>query len=95
VEKAIPAAAVGIAVIHTTESSGERILLIVESRAGSLRAQCMKRLQTAKLPPAAGLTVSFVGETLGDASPETMHEACRRQVILAAEMRREPRPAMR
>jgi hypothetical protein len=95
VEKAIPAAALGVAVIYTTEPGGERILLIVESRAGSLRNQCLKRLQTAKLPPLAKLTVSFIGETLGDASPETVHEACRRQVVLAAEMRRELRPAMR
>jgi hypothetical protein len=95
IETAIPAAALGVAVIYATEAKGEQILLIVESRAGSLRSQCLKRLQTAKLPPIASLQVSFVGETLGESSPEALHEACRRQVVLAAEMRRELRPAMR
>ena len=95
VEKAIPAAAIGVAVIYTTEAGKEHILLIVESRASSLRSQCLKRLQTAKLPPIAELSVSFICESLDDASPEAMHEACRRQVTLAAEMRRELRPAMR
>lgn len=95
VEKAIPESAIGIAVIYTTEAAGEKILLIVESRASSLRSQCLKRLQTAKLPPVDSVTVSFIGETLADTSPETVHEACRKQVLLAAEMRRELRPAMR
>ncbi len=95
VEKAIPATALGVAVIYTAKPQGEHILLIVESRAGSLRSQCLKRLQTAKLPPISELTVSFVGEALSEASPEAVHDACRRQVILAAEMRRELRPAMR
>lgn len=95
VEKAIPENALGVAVIYTTDRQQEQILLIVESRAGSLRSQCLKRLQTAKLPPIAQLTVSFIGDALPDASPDAVHDACRRQVILAAEMRRELRPAMR
>jgi hypothetical protein len=95
VEKAIPAAALGVAVVYAANEEGETILLIVESRAGSLRGQCLKRLQTAKLPPLDELTVSFIGETLADSSSEAVHEACRRQVVLAAEMRRELRPAMR
>lgn len=95
VEKTIPPTALGVAVIYATEAGTEKIFLIVESRAGSLRGQCLKRLETAKLPPASELTVSFVCETLGDSSPEAVHEACRKQVLLAAEMRRELRPAMR
>lgn len=95
IEKTIPASALGVAVIYAVGEAGEKIFLIVESRAGSLRDQCLKRLTTAKLPPAAELTVSFIGEALSDASPEAVHEACRKQVLLAAEMRRELRPAMR
>lgn len=95
VETAIPATALGVAVIYTAGPQGDQILLIVESRASSLRSQCLKRLETAKLPPLADLTVSFIGETLADASPEAVHETCRQQVVLAAEMRRELRPAMR
>jgi hypothetical protein len=95
VEKEIPATVIGVAVIYATTPEKEQIFLIVESRAGSLRSQCLKRLQSAKLPPLAELSVSFVGETPGEASPEALNEACRRQVVLAAEMRRELRPAMR
>ena len=95
VETRIPESALGVAVIYTTDASGETIFLIVESRAGSLRRQCLKRLATAKLPPAAQLTISFVAESVDAASPEAVHEACRQQVLLTAEMRRELRPAMR
>lgn len=95
VETAIPGTALGVAVIYTTEADRETILLIVESRAGSLRSQCLKRLASSKLPPAATLTVAFIAESLSSPAPEAIHEACRNQVLLAAEMRRELRPAMR
>jgi len=95
VETTIPDAALGIAVIYTAEADRIKILLIIESRASSLRSQCLKRLASAKLPPAATLTVAFIAEALSDPTPEAVHEACRRQVLLAAEMRRELRPAMR
>lgn len=95
IEKTIPASAPGVAVFYTTDTGGECIHLIVESRAGSLRSQCLKRLASAKLPPVAELTVSFTVESPNDSSPEAVHEACRKQVLLAAEMRRELRPAMR
>ncbi len=95
IETTIPAAALGVAVIYTSEADVEKVLLIVESRASSLRSRCLKRLASAKLPPAATLTVAFITEALSDPSPDTVHEACRNQVLLAAEMRRELRPAMR
>ena len=95
VEKAIPASALGIAVIYEKETEGDTIFLVVESRAGNLRSLCLKRLETAKLPPIATLTVSFCAEALSDQSPEAVYNACRKQVLLAAEMRRELRPAMR
>lgn len=95
VETTIPEEALGIAVIYTTDAAGETIFLIVESRAGSLRTQCLKRLATAKLPAAATLTVSFIAESVNAASPEAVHDACRQQVLRAAELRRELRPAMR
>jgi hypothetical protein len=92
---AIPSAALGVAVIYAKAAAGEIIYLVLESRAGSLRDFCLKRLQTAKLPPASELTVSFKGALLADTSPETVSVACREQVILAGELRRELRPAMR
>jgi hypothetical protein len=95
VETAIPATALGVAVIYTLEAESEKFLLIIESRASSLRSQCVKRLASAKLPPGATLAVAFITEALSDPTPEAVHEACRRQVLLAAEMRRELRPAMR
>ncbi len=97
VEQAIPAAALGVAVIYAqaTAKEGEKIFLVIESRAGALRGQCVKRLQTAKLPPSVSLTISFKAETLAEASAEAVHAACRQQVILAGELRRELRPAMR
>lgn len=95
IETAIPADALGVAVFYAADGDGEKILLIVESRAGSLRSQCLKRLATAKLPPVATLTVAFVCEAKGEASPDALHEVCRKQVLFAAEMRRELRPAMR
>jgi len=96
-EKAVPAKALGVAVIYSqaTGTEPEKIFLVIESRAGELRSQCVKRLQTAKLPPLASLTVSFKAAVLPDPSPEAVHAACREQVILAGELRRELRPAMR
>ncbi len=97
IEKAVPSKALGVAVIYSqaTGAGPEKIFLVIESRAGELRSQCAKRLQTAKLPPVASLTVSFKAATLAEASAEAVHAACREQVILAGELRRELRPAMR
>ena len=95
IDPAIPPTACGIAVIYEQTAAGETIFLVLESRTGSLRALCEKRLKTAKIPPATLLTVSFKSEILTNASPETVHDACRRQVILAAALRRELRPSMR
>jgi hypothetical protein len=91
----IPADALGVAVIYLPGAAGEEIFLVIESRARSLRAQCEKRLQTAKLPAIADLMVAFKGELLPDASAEAIQAACRQQVALAGELRRELRPAMR
>ncbi len=97
VEKAVPSKALGVAVIYSQAKGAEpeKIFLVIESRAGELRSQCVKRLQTAKLPPIASLTVSFKAEILPDVSPEAVHAACREQIILSGELRRELRPAMR
>ena len=95
IEKSIPPTGLGMAVIYAKTDAGEDIFLVVESRSGSLRSQCMKRLQTAKLPPLASLLVSFKAVTLADTSPEAVHAACRQQVLLAGEICRELRPAMR
>ena len=94
-EQAIPADAPGVAVIYTQAAEGEKIFLVIESRAGALRAQCLRRLRTAKLPPVASLRISFRTEIPADASAEAVHEACRQQLNLSGELRREPRPAMR
>ena len=97
VEKSIPDNEIGIAVVYTQAAKGAEdvIHLVVESRSSSLRSQTLKRLQTAKLPALESLTVSFKTEALKDTTAETLHAACRKQVIRAAEMRRELRPAMR
>lgn len=94
---AIPPTALGVAVIYTPAagSVGEKIFLVIESRANALRAQCEKRLQTAKLPSLASLAVAYQAEVLPDASPDAVHAACRQQVIFSAELRRTLRPAMR
>ncbi len=83
--------------IYTARATGpgEQILLVIESRSTALRRQCERRLQTAKLPPLATLTIAFKADAPPDASPESVHASCRRQVTLAAEIRRELRPAMR
>ena len=97
IDPVIPPTALGVAVIYApaTTAADEKIFLVIESRASALRSQCERRLQTAKLPPLASLTVAFKGDVLPDSSPEAVHAACRAQVILAGELRRELRPAMR
>jgi hypothetical protein len=95
IEKVIPAAALGVGVIYEETDVEQKIFLVIESRAGSLRSQCTRRLQTAKLPPVASLVISFKADILPDASPESVHAVCRQQVIFAGELRRELRPAMR
>jgi len=95
IDPAIPSAAQGVAVIYAQTETGEKILLVLESRTSGLRHQCEKRLQAGKLPPAEQLAVSFRSATLSDNSPEAVHAACREQVIFAGELRRELRPAMR
>ena len=88
-------AALGVAVIYTAAAAGDTIHLVIESRARALLAECQRRLDTAKLPPITALTVSFQAAVLTDPTPEAIHAACRQQVILAGELRRELRPAMR
>ena len=95
IEQKIPPDALGVAVIYEETPAGEKIFLVVESRATALLDRCVKRLQTAKLPPLSSLMVSFKSEILPDAAPETVYAACRQQVILAGALRRELRPAMR
>jgi hypothetical protein len=95
VEKTIPENALGVAVIFETTETGEKIFLVIESRASALRAQCVKRLQAGKLPPVASLKVAFKAVDLPDASPESLKVACREQLILTGELRRELRPSMR
>jgi hypothetical protein len=94
---AIPAAALGVAVIYAPAAGdvAEKTFLVIESRARGLLSECERRLQTAKLPPLATLLVAFQADTLPDTSPESVHASCRRQVILAGELRRALRPALR
>jgi len=95
IDSSIPPTALGVAVIYALAGEGEEIYLVLESRAGSLRDQCLKRLQSGKLPPTAKLTLSYKCEVLPDPTPEALQAACRQQVMLAGELRRELRPAMR
>lgn len=95
VATAIPATALGVAVVYAKADDGETIYLVLESRAGSLRDFCVKRLQTAKIPAASELTISYKVMPAADATPEAISAVCREQVILAGELRRELRPAMR
>lgn len=97
IDPAIPPAALGVAVIFTpaTAAAAEKVFLVIESRAGSLRSQCTRRLQTPKLPPPASLHVAFHATPLPDTSAAAVHAACRQQLVLSAELRRELRPAMR
>ncbi len=92
---AIPGKALGLAVVYEPTKAGETVYLVLESRSGSLRDLCAKRLQNAKMPATAALMVSFKLMTPTDASPEAVSTLCREQVILAGELRRELRPAMR
>ncbi|MBI3886981.1 MAG: hypothetical protein HY302_14830 [Opitutae bacterium] len=93
--EAMLATAPGVAVIYAPGEAGEKIYLILESRAGALRSQCERRLQSGKLPPTAELCVAFRSGLQADQSPEAVNAACREQVIFAGELRRELRPAMR
>jgi hypothetical protein len=95
ITKAIPAKALGVAVIYAKTGDTEKIYYVLESRAGSLRALCKKRLETAKIPEGTPLHVSFKCVPLADESPASLSAACRDQVIVAATLRRELRPAMR
>ena len=95
INTAIDPEAPGIAVIYAQAKTGETIFLVLESRAGSLRDLCVKRLQTAKIPTGTPLTVSFKSIVPADKSPAAVDAACREQVILAEKLRRELRPAMR
>jgi hypothetical protein len=95
IEKTISKGALGVAVIYQKSESGEKIFLVIESRAKSLLEVCARRLQTAKLPPVSSLLVSFKEEILSEATAEVLREVCRQQVFLAGELRRELRPAMR
>lgn len=92
---AIAPDAPGIAVIYTQTKAGGTVFLVLESRSGSLRDLCTRRLQTAKIPAGTPLTVSFKIMLPAGQSPEAVGAACREQVILAGELRRELRPAMR
>jgi len=92
---AIPAAKPGIAVIYSKAKGEETIHLVIDSRAGSLRDLCAKRLETAKLPADAPLTVSYKIIAPADQSPDAVSACCREQVIVAGALRRELRPAMR
>jgi len=95
IDPTIPPTALGVAVVYTEGADGEEIFLVIESRARDLRSQCARRLQTANLPATSALTVSFKGEIPTDVSPEAIQVACRQQVALAGELRRELRPSMR
>jgi len=92
---AIPAKAIGVAVVYAKAEAGETIYLVLESRAGSLRDFCAKRLATAKIPAGTELSVSFKATPLADKTAEAVSAACREQVIMAGALRRELRPAMR
>lgn len=92
---AIPAGQPGIAVVYTKSKDAETVFLVLDSRAGSLRDLCEKRLATAKIPAGTPLTIAFKIIAPADASPESVSASCREQVIAAGELRRELRPAMR
>jgi len=94
-DAAIPATVLGVAVIFQTSAAGEKSFLVLESRATPLRQHCHKRLQTATLPPAAELTIAFKIEPVADNSREALDAVCRQQIILAGELRRALRPALR
>jgi hypothetical protein len=95
IEKTIPAAALGVAVVYADGADGETVFLVIESRSGSLLAQVTRRLQTAKFPEGAALRLAFRVAAPTPVTPEEIHAACREQVIFAGALRRELRPAMR
>ena len=95
ITKAIPAKALGVAVIYAKQDDGDTIYLVLESRVGSLRDLCKKRLETAKIPEGTSLHVSFKIIPATDDSPAAVSAACREQVLFASPLRRELRPAMR
>lgn len=95
VDSALPERAAGVAVIYEATEPNGKVFLVIESRTGSLRAQCAKRLQTANLPPLSSLKIAYKLQSLDDCSPAEVESACREQVILAGTIRRELRPAMR
>lgn len=96
IAEVIPPALPGVAVIYScADDETETIYLVLESRAGSLRDLCARRLETAKIPPGTALTVSFICLAPEGATPEAVAASCREQVILAGELRRALRPAMR
>jgi hypothetical protein len=95
ITKAIPAKALGVAVVYAKTGDTETIYYVLESRAGSLRAFCKKRLETAKIPEGTPLHVSFKCMTAADETPAAVSAACREQVIVAGALRRELRPSMR
>ena len=91
----IPPTAIGVAVIYAEAPAGEKVYLVIESRTRELLSACLRRLETAKLPPLEELTVAFRLTPPADPSPAAIHAACRAQVSLAGELHRELRPAMR
>lgn len=95
ITKAIPAKALGVAVIYTRAAGSEKTFLVLESRSGSLRDLCAKRLATAKIPAGTKLSVAFKTVVPADTAPAAVGAACREQFILAGALRRELRPAMR
>lgn len=95
IDATIAPGALGVAVVYSTDAGSEKVFLVIESRADTLLNQCQRRLQTAKLPPLTALTVAFKAEKLAEGTKEAVSEACREQVILATQLRRELRPAMR
>ena len=94
--RAIPAALPGIAVIYSTDGEkSETIYLVLESRAGSLRDLCTRRLGTAKIPADTPLLVAFRILAPETESADAVANSCREQLSLASELRRALRPAMR
>lgn len=93
--QAIPPDLPGVAVIYAQADGRETIYLVIESRTGGLRDLCARRLGTAKIPAGTALTVSFKIIEPEGKTPEAVSASCREQLILAGELRRALRPAMR
>lgn len=95
-DRAIPKAALGVAVIYAVDDAGKQsTFLVLESRAAALSALCAKRLATAKIPEGTALQLAYKASVLKESTPEAVQEACREQVILASVLRRQLRPMMR